>query len=159
MSLRGTIDEALKNAQKARDAERVSTLRLVRAAIQANDIAGRGEGRKAAGDGEILQILAKMIKQREESASAFEAGKRPELAAKERAEIAVIREFMPKQMDDSEIRAAAEHAIKEIGATIARPGRSSWCDSRDGFRGFRRDGMSSFWTRKRILLGSEEDRE
>jgi uncharacterized protein YqeY len=116
MSLRETIDEALKNAQKARDAERVSTLRLVRAAIQANDIAGRGEGRKAAGDGEILQILAKMIKQREESASAFEAGKRPELAAKERAEIAVIREFMPKQMDDAEIRAAAEHAIKEIGA-------------------------------------------
>ena len=50
-------------------------------------------------------------------------------------------------------------AIKEIGATIARPGRSSWCDSRDGLRGFRRDGMSSFWTSKRIFLGSEADRE
>jgi uncharacterized protein YqeY len=120
MSVRETIDEALKTAQKAREAERVSTLRLVRAAIQANDIAGRGEGRKEAGDPEILQILAKMVKQREESAAAFEAGKRPELAAKERGEIAIIREFMPKQMDEAEIRAAAQAAIKETGAAGMR---------------------------------------
>lgn len=120
MSVRETIDEALKTAQKAREAERVSTLRLVRAAIQANDIAGRGEGRKEAGDAEILQILAKMVKQREESAAAFEAGKRPELAAKERGEIAIIREFMPKQMDEAEIRAAAQAAIKETGAAGMR---------------------------------------
>jgi uncharacterized protein YqeY len=116
MALRGTIDEALKTAQKARDADRVSTLRLVRAAIQAHDIAGRGEGRGEAGDADILQILAKMVKQREESAVAFEAGKRPELAAKERAEITLIREFMPRQMDEAETRAAAEAAIRETGA-------------------------------------------
>jgi uncharacterized protein YqeY len=120
MSVRETIDEALKTAQKAREAERVSTLRLMRAAIQANDIAGRGEGRKEAGDAEILQILAKMVKQREESASAFEAGKRPELAAKERGEIEIIRDFMPKQMGEAEVRAAAEAAIKETGAAGMR---------------------------------------
>jgi uncharacterized protein YqeY len=120
MSVRETIDEALKNAQKAREAERVSALRLVRAAIQADDIARRGEGRAEAGDPEILQILARMVKQREESAAAFEAGKRPELAAKERAEIAVIREFMPRQMDEAEIRAAAQAAISETGAAGMR---------------------------------------
>ena len=120
MSVRENIDQALKNAQKAREAERVSALRLVRAAIQANDIAGRGEGRKEAGDAEILQILAKMVKQREESAAAFEAGKRPELAAKERAEVAVIREFMPSQMDEAEMRVAAEAAIKDTGAAGMR---------------------------------------
>jgi uncharacterized protein YqeY len=116
MSLRENIDEALKVAQKARDAERVSTLRLMRAAIQADDISRRGEGRTEAGEADNLHILAKMVKQREESAPAFEAGKRPELAAKERAEIALIREFMPKQMDEAEIRAAAEAAIGETGA-------------------------------------------
>jgi uncharacterized protein YqeY len=120
MSVRETIDEALKNAQKAREAERVSALRLVRAAIQADDIARRGEGRAEAGESEILQILARMVKQREESAAAFEAGKRPELAAKERAEIAVIREFMPRQMDEAEIRAAAQAAISETGAAGMR---------------------------------------
>lgn len=116
MALRETIDEALKAAQKAREAERVSALRLVRSAIQSDDIARRGAGREAGGDADILQILAKMVKQREESAAAFAAGKRPELAAKERAEIAVIREFMPAQMEEAEIRAAAAAAVAETGA-------------------------------------------
>jgi uncharacterized protein YqeY len=120
MSLRGNIDEALKSAQKAREAERVSTLRLMRAAIQSDDIARRGEGREEAGDADILQILARMVKQREESAVAFDAGKRPELAAKERAEITLIREFMPRQMDEAEMRAAAEAAIRETGAGSIR---------------------------------------
>jgi uncharacterized protein YqeY len=120
MSLRGNIDGALRNAQKAREAERVSALRLVRAAIQADDIARRGDGRNEAADADILQIMAKMVKQREESAAAFEAGKRPELAAKERTEIAVIREFMPRQMDEAEIRSAAEAAIGETGASEMR---------------------------------------
>jgi uncharacterized protein YqeY len=120
MSLRGNIDGALKNAQKAREAERVSTLRLMRAAIQSDDIARRGEGRNEAGEADILQILAKMVKQREESATAFDAGKRPELAAKERAEIEIIRVFMPRQMDEAETRAAAEAAIRETGASGMR---------------------------------------
>lgn len=120
MALRETIEEALKGALKAREAERVSTLRLVRAAIQQRDIENRGAGKAPASDEDILQVLAKMVKQREESAAAFEAGKRPELAAKERGEIAVIRDFMPSQMDEAEMRAAAEAAIAETGAAGMR---------------------------------------
>jgi uncharacterized protein YqeY len=116
MALRNEIDEALKNALKAKAAEEVSSLRMMRAAIQQRDIENRGAGKPPAGDEEVLQALAKMVKQREESAAAFEAGKRPELAAKERGEIAVIRNFMPKQMSEAEIRAAAEAAVSETGA-------------------------------------------
>jgi uncharacterized protein YqeY len=116
MALRGTIEEALKNALKAKAADEVSALRMVRAAIQQRDIENRGAGKQPASDEEVLQVLAKMVKQREESAAAFEAGKRPELAAKERGEIALIRNFMPKQMDEAEIRAAAEAAVGETGA-------------------------------------------
>jgi uncharacterized protein YqeY len=120
MALRETIEEALKGALKAKEPERVSTLRLVRAAIQQRDIENRGAGKAAASDEDILQVLARMVKQREESAAAFEAGKRPELAARERAEIAVIRDFMPSQMDEAEMRAAAEAAIAETGAAGMR---------------------------------------
>jgi uncharacterized protein YqeY len=116
MALRDAIEESLKNAMKAKAAEEVSALRMVRAAIQQRDIENRGAGKPPASEEEVLQVLAKMVKQREESAAAFEAGKRPELAAKERGEIAVIRTFMPKQMGEAEIRAAAEAAVSETGA-------------------------------------------
>jgi uncharacterized protein YqeY len=120
MALRDDIEEALKRALKAKAADEVSTLRMMRAAIQQRDIENRGGGKPAAGDAEVLQVLAKMVKQREESAAAFEAGKRPELAARERDEIAVIRNFMPKQMSEAEIRAAAEAAIGETGAASVK---------------------------------------
>jgi uncharacterized protein YqeY len=116
MALRDMIEEALKNALKAKAADDVSALRMVRAAIQQRDIENRGAGKAAASDEEVLQVLAKMVKQREESAAAFDAGKRPELAAKERGEITLIRQFMPKQMGEAEIRAAAEAAVSETGA-------------------------------------------
>lgn len=118
--MRDEIETALKDALKARDADRVSALRLMRAAIQQRDIEHRGAGKPAAADDEILQVLAKMVKQREESAKAYEDGKRPELAAKERGEIDVIRAFMPSQMDEAEIRAAAARAIAETGAAGMR---------------------------------------
>jgi uncharacterized protein YqeY len=114
--MREKIDAAMKDAMKAKDADRLSTLRMVRSAIQSKDIENRGTGKDAASNDEILQVLAKMVKQREESATAFDAGKRPELAAKERAEIAVIRDFQPKQMDDAEMEAAVKAAIAETGA-------------------------------------------
>ena len=114
--MRQTISDALKMAQKAQDKGRVSTLRLVNAAIQSRDIENRGAGRPAASDDEVLQILAKMVKQREESIKAFEDGKRPELADQERAEIAIIREFLPAQMDSAETEAAIKAAIAETGA-------------------------------------------
>ena len=118
--MREKIAEEVKNAMKARDAERLPTLRLIQAAIKDRDIANRGAGKDAASDDDILQILAKMVKQREESAKAFEDGGRPELAVKERAEIVVLREFQPAQMDDAGVEAVAREAIAETGAASAK---------------------------------------
>src|SRR5690606_33429790 len=87
------------------------------AAIQDRDIANRGAGTGPASDDDVLQILTKMVKQREESAKAYEDGGRPELAAKERVEIALIREFLPQQMDEAETRAAIAQAVSDAGAT------------------------------------------
>jgi len=118
MSLRQQLNDAMKDAMKAKDAKRLATLRLVLAALKDRDIAARTEdSRELLGDDEILTLLAKMIKQREESAAAYDAGNRPELAAGERAEIAVIRDFMPKQMDDAETAAAINAVIADVGAS------------------------------------------
>ncbi|MEQ1931423.1 MAG: GatB/YqeY domain-containing protein [Parvularculaceae bacterium] len=116
--LREKIDAALKAAMKARDEKlRVSTLRLVTAAIKDRDIAARGEDRcNGVTDEEILAILQKMVKQREDSATQFENGGRPELAAQERAEIVVVREFLPRQLTESEIETAVSGVIAELGA-------------------------------------------
>jgi len=114
--MRDKIDAAVKEAMKAKDNDRLSTLRMMRSAIQVKDIENRGSGKEAASNEDILQILSKMVKQREESAAAFDTGNRPDLAAKERAEIAVIRDFQPKQLSDAEIEQAAKHAIAATGA-------------------------------------------
>lgn len=114
--MRDQVMDEVKAAMKAGDKARLSTLRLVQSAIKDRDIANRGAGKAAAGDDEILQLLAKMVKQREESAKAFDDGGRPELAAKEREEIAVIRDFMPKQMGDAEAEAAIRAAIAGTNA-------------------------------------------
>ncbi len=118
--MREKIAEEVKTAMKARDTGRLTTLRLIQSAIKDRDIANRGVGKEAASDDEILQILAKMVKQREDSAKAFDDGGRPELADKERTEIAVLREFQPAQMDDAGVEAAARAAIAETGATSAK---------------------------------------
>ena len=118
MGLRERINDSLKEAMKAKDQKRVGTLRLVNAALKDRDIAARTEtSRELLGDDEILSLLAKMIKQREDSIAAYEAGKRPELADAERAEIAVIREFMPKQMNAQESKAAIAKVIADVGAS------------------------------------------
>ncbi|MCP5411750.1 MAG: GatB/YqeY domain-containing protein [Alphaproteobacteria bacterium] len=118
MSLRQQLNDAMKDAMKAKDAKRLATLRLVLAALKDRDIAARTEdSRELLGDDEILTLLAKMIKQREESAAAYDAGNRPELAAGERAEIAVIRDFMPRQMDEAETTAAIKAVIADVGAS------------------------------------------
>ena len=118
MSLRENFIQALKDAMRARDQKRVSTLRLVLAALKDRDIANRSEvSREGIGDDEILSLLAKMIKQREESAAAFDAGGRPELAASERQEIVIIREFQPVQMGESDVRSAVATAITELDAS------------------------------------------
>lgn len=114
--MRDRLAGDVKAAMKAGDKARLSTLRLVQAAVKDRDIANRGIGKEAASDDEIVQLLAKMVKQREESAKAFDDGGRPELAAKERAEIEVIREFLPRQMDEAQAQAAIRAAIAETGA-------------------------------------------
>ena len=117
MGLREQLNESTKEAMKAKDAKRLSTLRMVQAALKDRDIAARTEtSRELLGDDDILLLLAKMIKQREESAAAYDTGNRPDLAASEREEIAVIRSFMPRQMSDGETRDAARATIEELGA-------------------------------------------
>jgi uncharacterized protein YqeY len=117
MSLRAQLTDAMKEAMKAKDTKRLATVRLMLAALKDRDIAARSEtSRDLLGDDEILTLLAKMIKQREESAAAYDAGNRPELAAGEREEIAIIRGFMPAQMDDGAMRDAVQKIIAETNA-------------------------------------------
>jgi hypothetical protein len=114
--LREQINEALKAAMKARDQRRVSTLRLVNSALKDRDIAARGEGKPALADDDILALMQKLTKQRQESLDIYEKAGRDDLAAQEREEIAIIAEFMPKPMSEAEVEAAVEAAIKENGA-------------------------------------------
>jgi uncharacterized protein len=121
MDMRSRLSEALKAAMKARDVDRLSTLRLINAAIKDRDIALRGEGRDSGvTDAEVLGILGKMVKQRQESARAYEEGGRLELAEKERSEIQVIEEFLPRQLDADQTRAAIDRAIREVDASSIR---------------------------------------
>lgn len=114
--LRQEITQALTTALKAQDKRRVSTLRLIIAAIKDRDIANRTAGKDPVNDEELLGILGKMVKQREESARIYEEGSRLELAEAEREEIAIINDFLPEQMSDDEIKKACEAVIAEIGA-------------------------------------------
>ena len=117
MGLRETINDSVKEAMKAKDAKRLGTLRLINAAIKDRDIAARtADSRELLSDDDLLGLLAKMIKQREDSVAAFVTGNRPELAQNERDEIAIIREFMPKQMSADETKTAITAVIAEVGA-------------------------------------------
>ena len=121
MQMRERLAAALKDAMKAKQADRLSTLRLINAAIKDREIAMRGEGEGATvGDAEILAILGKMVKQRQESARAYEEGGRLELAEKEQGEIRVIEEFLPRQLSPEEVTAAIDAAVARLGATSIR---------------------------------------
>ena len=115
-TLRQRVHEELKEAMKARDKTRMATLRLITAAFKDREIAGRGGDGGELSEADLQAILAKMIKQRRESAKAYEDGGRPELAAQEREEIAIIEEFLPRQMDEEEIAAAVAAVIEETQA-------------------------------------------
>lgn len=114
--MRDALTAALKDAMKAKDSLRLSTIRLIQSAIKDQDIAQRTAGKEPLSEAEILQLMAKLIKQREESAKIYEQNARPELAEKERLEIAAIAAFMPKQLSEEETRAAIEKTISETGA-------------------------------------------
>jgi uncharacterized protein YqeY len=118
--MRDAIAGALKTAQKGKQKHRVSTLRLVMAAIGDRDIALRGKGKDKADNEEVLDILTKMVKQRLESSKMYREGGRPELEAQELEEIEIIREFLPKQLSEAESQAAISAAIEETGASSLR---------------------------------------
>ena len=115
-TMREKITEDVKIAMKAGQKDRLSTLRMMQAAIKDRDIANRGLGKEAAGGDELLQLLTKMVKQREESAAIYDKGGRPELAAKEREEIGFIQAYMPRQLSEDETKLAISAIIAETGA-------------------------------------------
>ena len=115
--LRNALSESLKEAMRSQDKIAISTLRLVLAALKDRDIAARAYGNSNdLGDVEILSMLETMVKQRRESIEMYETGGRQELAQQERDEIAIIKRFMPKQLNDGEIETAVMTAIAEVGA-------------------------------------------
>lgn len=114
--MRERFTEALKDAIRAKDTRRTSTLRLIQAAIKDRDIANRGAGKDPVSDEDILQILTKMIKQREESATIYEENARLELAQQERDEIAIIRQFLPEQLPEDKVRELCASVVSETGA-------------------------------------------
>ena len=111
MSLKSRVTDDMKAAMRARDAARLSTIRLLLAAIKQREVDERIE----LGDAEVVTVIEKMIKQRRESIAQFEAGKRPELAAAERAEIALLEGYLPQRASDAEIEAAIDAAIAAAG--------------------------------------------
>lgn len=117
MGLRETITDGVKASMKAGDSARTSTLRMIMARLKDVDIAARPKGIAAVPDEEILSMLRGMVKSRRESVALYQQGNRPELAAKEEAEIAVIEGFLPQQMDDAALAAAVDAAVKESGAS------------------------------------------
>ncbi|WP_150286406.1 GatB/YqeY domain-containing protein [Rhabdaerophilum calidifontis] len=114
--MREQFTTALKDAMKSGDKARLGAVRLIQAAIKDKDIEARGAGRAQASDEEILALLQKMIKQRQESAAIYRENGRPELAENEESEIAVITSFLPRQLDEAETKVAIAAAIAETGA-------------------------------------------
>ncbi len=117
-TMRARLTQEMKTAMKSGDKARLSTIRLMLSAIKDFDIANRGLGKEAGGEAELLQLFAKMVKQREESAKIYIEGGRPELAAQEKSEIVIIQGFMPQQLSDED----AAKAIKEIIAATGASG-------------------------------------
>lgn len=115
MTLKTRIQDEMKDAMRAKDAARLSTIRLLLAAIKQREV----DERRELGDGDVLAVVDKMIKQRRDSVAQFEAGKREDLAAAERAEIAVLQAYLPAQASDAEIDAAIAGAIAATGAAGA----------------------------------------
>jgi len=123
--LRDNINNAVKDAMKARDERRVSTLRMMNAAIKNADIEARGQGKEPLNEADLMSLFQKMIKQRQESAELYDKGARPELAGAERAEIEIITAYLPQQMSDVEAGSAISALLQEINAeTMKDMGRA-----------------------------------
>lgn len=121
MDLRTRITSSIKQAMRDKDSARLSTLRLINAAIKDRDIAVRGEGvDEGVGDDEVLGILGKMVKQRKDTAKTYEEGGRLDLAERELSEIEIIEEFLPQKLSDKEVTKAIDAAVAETGASSIR---------------------------------------
>jgi len=117
--MREQFTAMLKTAMKAGDKRRVDTVRMIAAALKDRDIEARGQGKEVS-DADILALLQKMVKSRQESMDIYEKNGRPELAQQEREEIAIIQEFLPQQMSDDEVQAAIKAAIAETSAASVK---------------------------------------
>jgi hypothetical protein len=120
MALRESFTELMKAAMKAGDKRRTGTLRMITAALKDRDIEARGQGKEPLSDDDILGLLQKMVKQRQESITIYEQAGRTELATQESEEIEIIMGFMPKQMDEAEMTAAIKTIIAETGAASVK---------------------------------------
>lgn len=121
MDLRTRLNTSIKQAMRDKDSARLSTLRLINAAIKDRDIAARGDGNEeGVGDDEVLGILGKMVKQRKDTAKTYEEAGRLDLAERELAEIGVIEEFLPRKLTDDEVERAVDAAVAEAGASSIR---------------------------------------
>lgn len=148
--LRDKLNSDLKDAMRSADKARVGTIRLMTSAIKSADIEARPAGKDPIPDGDILQVLAKMIKQRRDSIEQFNAGGRPELAAAEAAEIAVIEGYMPKQMSEAEVEAAASAVIAAVGAAGVKDMGKVMAALKDKYAGQMDFGKASALVKKRL---------
>ena len=133
--LRDNIKSAVKDAMKARDERRVSTLRMMNAAIQNADLEAGGQGKEPLNEADLMALFQKMIKQRQESAEIYDKGGRAELAAKEKAEIEIISAYLPKQMSDAEAGSAISALLQEINAETMKDMGRAMAALRERFAG------------------------
>ena len=153
--LRQELNDALKRAVKAQDSCATSALRLILAALKDRDIAARGKGNADGIDeNEIHQMLQTMIKQRRDAIEMYEKGKRPELAAKEQAEIEVIERFLPQQLDESEINEVVAEAIAETGASGLKDMGGVMAVLRERYAGRMDFGRASGTVKERLAAAS-----
>ena len=115
--LRDEVQNAIKEAMKNHEADKLSTARMILAGIKEKDVDARGKGKECAAEADLMSMMQTMIKQRQESAKMYRDGNRPELAEKEEKEIEIIQSFLPKQMSDAEVEAAIAAVVAEVGAT------------------------------------------
>ena len=148
--MRDELATALKSAIKAKDQIRISTLRLILAAVKDRDIAARSGDRQGVSDDEILQILAKMIKQREESTTTYEEAGRLDLAERERQEIEIIREFLPQQLRPEEMERACDEVVDEFGASGLKDMGKCMGGLKERYPGKTDFGKASGYVKKRL---------
>ncbi len=149
--LRNALSESLKKAMRSQDKVAISTLRLVLAALKDRDIAARtGSETPDLGDGKILSMLETMVKQRRESIKMYEMGDRPELAEQERSEIAIIEQFLPKQLNNGEIETAVAIAIAEVGADSLKKMGKVMANLRQNYAGQMDFGKAGAIAKKRL---------